>query len=438
MNTRPNVFDATQGFSDNDSDDVDLENIVIPTVLTKTPKKNVSNQKTPKKSPKNTTKKKFNIESFIDEKIDEISHDDENSEENESIQNHSQGNQTNSIYDSNLSQHSSVSQGELKPNASSKVNKIPKRERKTKNKVSKAKDSTKPKKLKFSKKFTPALKNNADKLLDNMIAWYEQDLKLVAEGKPGVTKMSHLDRVKSILNNSMIHSYLVNNMKFYEAISSWLEIDAETKKLPNMTIRTQLIDILSNFTVPISAYNLRINDLGKNLKYMAKSKLETPKNKKKLNEMLDRWFSELFSIDSKFNSLMKNYEELNSDDDDDKDADNPLSSSLTDSDDAENSGDKPKRPKKMHSTHRNKIVPMSRINPAEFEFNMLQSDENDPNRNLPRARPPNASTTLYLNIPRNDRIEYDLYEKNMTSKFPSQLKERIQKLQEIKSRRRKK
>lgn len=379
------VVDATQGFTDEDSIDLDeIDNYIAK-----------QQEEMSAADPKG--KKKYSKSNFFDDEVEsEISDKTKDSKKGAAKSKGKKGKKSKSEnidketgFDlpdlRNVGTNDSSDNGEeiannvqISPQKSrpKRKNSALQSEPKMQKKITKAKKAASRPKVKISQ----VLQDQVDKILFKMNEAYNSDIHSVASGKPGVKKLALLPEINLILNKSSGHGYLAHNQMFYDTISKWLTVNSETKKLQNASIRSTLIGVINNFTKKIPVEYLKINDLGKSLKIMSKHPEESKANKEILLKLLDNWYSEIFQIPTNYSATVENYIESSSEEEESGDA---------------GGGGLFKKTVLMSSyAHSNQAS-----DPAV---------EENPDKIYPRAKMPETSKKYYKVMPRNDVLEYEI------------------------------
>ncbi|MEN2495558.1 MAG: hypothetical protein MHMPM18_000166 [Marteilia pararefringens] len=268
-----------------------------------------------------------------------------------------------------------------------------------------------------SKNLKTQIISEVDKCLDAMLNAHLCDQELLKKGKPATKKLALLKNSLEILNKSKYHKFLINNSKFYDMLGTWLEVRASDKILPNLTIRTALIKFIDHLTHSIPARSLKHLNIGKSLKMMSRHKNETAANKKILLKLLNRWYNELFEIQTEYvpvkarkTSKKSQPSELFQED---------LDSMYQDEFNSQN--------------HHIRSVLISDYHQGKSSANHKDITWQDTTpSDLPRATAPRSSYSTYSVMPLNDSIQLQK-QHSVPQGTPSHLKQRMNRLQSIRS-----
>ena len=135
------------------------------------------------------------------------------------------------------------------------------------------------------------LEQMAQELLYRMDTAFSNDLQTIAEGKPGLEKIKFLKTATSILSKVQFQPTLLD-FNLLEILKKWIQPHDSTGKLPNVGIRTKLLNITKR--LPIYKDHLKRSGFGKVIMILWKHPDETSENKDLCRELIERWSRSVF------------------------------------------------------------------------------------------------------------------------------------------------
>jgi transcription factor SPN1 len=143
--------------------------------------------------------------------------------------------------------------------------------------------------------------------LSQMMAAHVEDVEAYSEGRPALAKLRMLPAVRLMFVRHEYRESLLNNMVL-AVLKCWLEPMSDSA-LPNIEIRTVLLDILGTFRVDTGWVGLLENSqgLGKIIHYLS-IKDDHPPNQLAAKKLLKAWARPFYNANDDFHDLRKDYE----------------------------------------------------------------------------------------------------------------------------------
>lgn len=116
-----------------------------------------------------------------------------------------------------------------------------------------------------------------------------------AGAKPALAKLGMIASIRRELVRRNLHSIYIDN-KILSTIAMWLRASSDGK-LPNLSIRTTMLEVLQNYTraesinMDNAEHLLKRSGIGKAVQLLAQSEQETPKNRAAAKALITKWFS---------------------------------------------------------------------------------------------------------------------------------------------------
>lgn len=143
--------------------------------------------------------------------------------------------------------------------------------------------------------------------LESMKKARDEDLKSFNRGQPALEKIKMLKNVEKIMNKVYHRKYLLDNM-ILAAFRSWLN-PLPDGSLPNIQVRTTLLDILHDFPTD-EDWVERLEGsqgLGKVINYLSKSDDHAP-NKRLAEKIMMKWARPVYQMNSNFQELLYEFD----------------------------------------------------------------------------------------------------------------------------------
>ncbi|XLT94180.1 hypothetical protein HN873_015842 [Arachis hypogaea] len=123
----------------------------------------------------------------------------------------------------------------------------------------------------------------------------EEDAELNRQGKPAINKLKKLDLLTEVLSKKQLQLEFLDH-GVLTLLKNWLE-PLPDGSLPNINIRTAILNILNDFPIDLEQYDrreqLKKSGLGKVIMFLSKSDEEINVNRKLAKELVDKWVSNL-------------------------------------------------------------------------------------------------------------------------------------------------
>ncbi|XP_072052079.1 protein IWS1 homolog 1 [Arachis hypogaea] len=138
-------------------------------------------------------------------------------------------------------------------------------------------------------------------LVENVMAELEvtaeEDAELNRQGKPAINKLKKLDLLTEVLSKKQLQLEFLDH-GVLTLLKNWLE-PLPDGSLPNINIRTAILNILNDFPIDLEQYDrreqLKKSGLGKVIMFLSKSDEEINVNRKLAKELVDKWVSNLLA-----------------------------------------------------------------------------------------------------------------------------------------------
>mmetsp|Transcript_3403 Transcript_3403/g.12939 ORF Transcript_3403/g.12939 Transcript_3403/m.12939 type:complete len:402 (-) Transcript_3403:2297-3502(-) len=152
-------------------------------------------------------------------------------------------------------------------------------------------------------------------LIERMREAASRDEQLLAEGRgPALHKVRMCQEVKRACSKRMMQNTLVSD-GLLDVFALWLTRGGQMSELPNLHIRTTILDILLELPLAsdassdefadfgITVDDLRQSGIGKFVKYLAVHPNETPSNKHKANQIIQKWSRLIHNLSDNYSNL---------------------------------------------------------------------------------------------------------------------------------------
>jgi transcription factor SPN1 len=132
-------------------------------------------------------------------------------------------------------------------------------------------------------------------VLQRMDKAFNDDKLLVEREQPAVQKLKLLPHVKKMLTVKQMQTTLLD-YDLLSVLKSWVE-PGHNGALPSLTVRTTIYELL--LLLPCHSEHIKRSGIGKTLVALCKS--ETPANKQKIKEIIEKWSRPIFgkSVDAR-------------------------------------------------------------------------------------------------------------------------------------------
>eukprot|EP00249_Psilotum_nudum_P012323 c23720_g1_i1 orf=112-1608(+) len=138
----------------------------------------------------------------------------------------------------------------------------------------------------------------------------EEDAELNRLSKPAINKLKMLPVLMNVLSKRQLQQEFLDR-GVLSVLKNWLE-PLPDGSLPNITIRTKLLKILTDLPIDVELYDrreqLKKSGLGKVIMFLSRSDEETPGNRKLARDLVDKWSRPIFQKSTRYEDL-RNYDE---------------------------------------------------------------------------------------------------------------------------------
>jgi hypothetical protein len=163
------------------------------------------------------------------------------------------------------------------------------------------------------------LEHMAEALVSRMQNAFSEDREDCKRGAPGVKKLRMLEEVKTTVEKAYMQEYLVKksggrDFSIMDCFADWLSpvevAGTRAKQLPNLNIRTTILDLLTKMPLENDLAKVRKRDdlawdgiaradlegtkLGQRISWLTRHPNETTENRKKAEKIVERWSRLLF------------------------------------------------------------------------------------------------------------------------------------------------
>ncbi|CAL0331605.1 unnamed protein product [Lupinus luteus] len=151
-------------------------------------------------------------------------------------------------------------------------------------------------------------------LVENVMAELEvtaeEDAELNRQAKPAINKLKKLPLLTEVLSKKQLQLEFLDH-GVLTLLKNWLE-PLPDGSLPNINIRTAILQILNDFPIDLEQYDrreqLKKSGLGKVIMFLSKSDEEINLNRKLAKDLVDKWSRPIFNKSTRFED-MRNVEE---------------------------------------------------------------------------------------------------------------------------------
>ncbi|XP_054810503.1 protein IWS1 homolog 1 [Prosopis cineraria] len=146
-------------------------------------------------------------------------------------------------------------------------------------------------------------------LVENVMAELEvtaeEDAELNRQGKPAINKLKKLPLLTEVLSKKQLQQEFLDH-GVLTLLKNWLE-PLPDGSLPNINIRTAILNILNDFPIDLEQYDrreqLKKSGLGKVIMFLSKSDEEISVNRKLAKELVDKWSRPIFNKSTRFEDM---------------------------------------------------------------------------------------------------------------------------------------
>ncbi|XRB00192.1 transcription factor SPN1 [Pycnococcus provasolii] len=139
-------------------------------------------------------------------------------------------------------------------------------------------------------------------LLTKMDMAADMDEKSNQEQKPCIAKLGLMNMVYEQLTKRKYQAKYID-FGVLGVLQGWLK-PMPDGSLPNVLVRTKVLGILEalpiNLELPDRKEQLRLSQLGKLVMFLSKNKDETPDNRKRATQLVQRWARPIFELSTRY------------------------------------------------------------------------------------------------------------------------------------------
>ncbi|KAJ6808946.1 protein IWS1-like protein 1-like [Iris pallida] len=166
------------------------------------------------------------------------------------------------------------------------------------------------KKKKKNEKSPAELALIVEHLMAELEVTAEEDAELNRQSKPAINKLKKLPLLIDVLSKKKLQQEFLDH-GVLTLLKNWLE-PLPDGSLPNMNIRTAILQILADFPIDLEQFDrreqLKKSGLGKVIMFLSKSDEETTSNRKLAKELVDKWSRPIFNKSTRFED-MRSYDD---------------------------------------------------------------------------------------------------------------------------------
>lgn len=138
----------------------------------------------------------------------------------------------------------------------------------------------------------------------------EEDAELNRQSKPAINKLELLPSLINVLSKRQLQQEFLDR-GVLSVLKNWLE-PLPDGSLPNMTIRSALLKLLTELPIDVELYErreqLKKSGLGKVIMFLSKSDEEGSANRKLARDLVDKWSRPIFQKSTRYEDL-RNYDD---------------------------------------------------------------------------------------------------------------------------------
>eukprot|EP00268_Persea_americana_P039406 TRINITY_DN389_c0_g1_i2.p1 TRINITY_DN389_c0_g1~~TRINITY_DN389_c0_g1_i2.p1 ORF type:complete len:486 (+),score=107.18 TRINITY_DN389_c0_g1_i2:431-1888(+) len=161
------------------------------------------------------------------------------------------------------------------------------------------------KKKKKSEKTAAEIALLVEHLMAELEVTAEEDAELNRQSKPAINKLKKLPLLTEVLSKKQLQQEFLDH-GVLTLIKNWLE-PLPDGSLPNINIRTAILQILTNFPIDLEQYDrreqLKKSGLGKVIMFLSRTDEETTSNRKLAKDLVDKWSRPIFNKSTRFEDM---------------------------------------------------------------------------------------------------------------------------------------
>ena len=131
-----------------------------------------------------------------------------------------------------------------------------------------------------------------EELIQDMINAFDNDIESLARGEPGLAKLTLLPRVEEQTSKQTLQDSFIDAGGL-GAMREWLRLLPDNS-LPNLTLRTSLLQIVKKLQPSITIENLKESKIGQAIRDIIFHEEEIVSNKRLASEIAESWLRQVF------------------------------------------------------------------------------------------------------------------------------------------------
>ncbi|KAF9611790.1 hypothetical protein IFM89_035775 [Coptis chinensis] len=150
-----------------------------------------------------------------------------------------------------------------------------------------------------------------EQLMAELEVTAEEDAELNRQSKPAVNKLKKLPLLTEVLSKRQLQLEFLDH-GVLALLKNWLE-PLPDGSLPNISIRTAILKILTDYPIDLEQYDrrdqLKKSGLGKVIMFLSRSDEETTANRRLAKDLVDKWSRPIFNKSTRFEDMRSADEE---------------------------------------------------------------------------------------------------------------------------------
>ena len=148
------------------------------------------------------------------------------------------------------------------------------------------------------------IRDEVNTFLARMELATEQDRECIKIKQPAVHKLRMLKEVTEKLKNVDMHELFLQH-GLLNVLASWLSLLPD-HSLPNTTVRSAVIDVVAQLPIETDVVDrkeqLKSSGLGRLIMFLSQLPDETPRNRKKCKELVEKWSRPVYELSSRYSN----------------------------------------------------------------------------------------------------------------------------------------
>ena len=149
-----------------------------------------------------------------------------------------------------------------------------------------------------------------EELIQDMITAYDADAEAIESGKPALAKLRLLPKVEEQTSKQSLQDSFIDAGGL-GAMREWLRLLPDNS-LPNLTLRTSLMNVLKKLLPSITIENLKDSKIGFAVRDIIFHEDEVVSNKRIANEIAEHWLRQVFGRENSQSFTKATDEEMRS------------------------------------------------------------------------------------------------------------------------------